>query len=226
MRHTGPGSTDRRGQSELWERQNARGVLPGPDRDRGGRVGFGLRRGTLGMCSVTPPVARGEPRTIDDIAWRQWQAVDTASLTFVSRQNEVLLIRKKRGLGAGKISGPGGRLERGETLAECAVREVEEELCVTPLDPKARGELRFQFLDSYSIHVHVFVASAYRGRTQETDEAVPLWTPMDEIPYAEMWADDILWLPRVLAGETVSGYFLFDGDTMLDHRLDRTEPRQ
>jgi 8-oxo-dGTP diphosphatase len=49
---------------------------------------------------------------------------------------------------------------------------------------------------------------------------------MDEIPYAEMWADDILWLPRVLAGETVSGYFLFDGDTMLDHRLDRTEPRQ
>jgi len=175
---------------------------------------------------VTRPVVRSEYRTIEDIAWRQWQPVDTASLTFVSRQNEVLLIRKKRGLGAGKISGPGGRLEKFETLTDCAVREVEEELCITPLDPKPRGELRFQFLDSYSIHVHVFVASAYRGRAQETDEAVPLWTPMDAIPYTQMWADDILWLPRVLAGETVSGYFLFDRDTMLDHRLDRTESRQ
>jgi 8-oxo-dGTP diphosphatase len=102
---------------------------------------------------------------------------------------------------------------------ECAVREVEEELCITPLNPEPRGELRFQFLDGYSIHVHVFTANGYRGRAQETDEAIPLWTPLRSIPYEEMWADDLLWLPEVLAGQTVCGYFLFDGDRMLDHLL-------
>jgi hypothetical protein len=65
----------------------------------------------------------------------------------------------------------------------------------------------------------VFTADAHRGEAQETAETIPLWTPMAAIPYAEMWADDILWLPRVLAGETVSGYFVFDGDSMLDQLL-------
>ncbi len=31
------------------------------------------------------------------------------------RDDETLLIRKKRGLGAGKITAPGGRIEAGET---------------------------------------------------------------------------------------------------------------
>ena len=169
---------------------------------------------------MKPTRPKNAYRQIQDVPWAQWEAVDTATLTFVTRQDEeVLLIRKKRGLGAGKINGPGGRLEAGETLVECAIREVEEELEITPLDPRPRGQLRFQFLDGYSIHVHVFTADAHSGEARETDEAVPLWTPMGAIPYAEMWADDVLWLPRVLAGETVSGYFIFDGDSMLDHSL-------
>jgi hypothetical protein len=38
-----------------------------------------------------------------------------------------------------------------------------------------------------------------------------------------MWADDALWLPLVLAGRSVSGRFVFDGDAMLDHELTSTE---
>ena len=66
--------------------------------------------------------------------WSTWTPKDTATLLFVLRGDEVLLIRKKRGLGAGKYNGPGGRLEPGETALACAVREVEEELCITPRD--------------------------------------------------------------------------------------------
>ena len=179
-----------------------------------------LSRPELSVRPVTEPLELTQCRRIADLPWADWHAVDTATLTFVIQGNELLLIRKKRGLGAGKINGPGGRLEKGETLAECAVREVEEELCITPLNPEHRGELRFQFLDGYSIHTHIFVASAHRGEAQETDEAVPLWTPLRSIPYDEMWADDIFWLPTVLSGHSVDGYFLFDGDRMLDHLLE------
>jgi 8-oxo-dGTP diphosphatase len=165
------------------------------------------------------------PRTVGEIDWDGWKPVDVATLCFVVRDDEILLIRKLRGIGAGKINGPGGRLEQGESIEACAVREVEEEVGVTPVDLVPLGEQRFQFVDGYSIHVHVFVASGCRGEARATDEAIPLWTPLSAIPYAEMWQDDVIWLPRVLAGTPCSGRYIFDGDRMLDHAIDAPASR-
>lgn len=159
------------------------------------------------------------PDTVAAIDWPTWRATDIATLVFVIRAGQVLLIRKKRGLGAGKINGPGGRVDPDETTTQCAVREIREELCVTPTGLRAHGELRFQFIDGYSIHVHVFRADGCTGEATETEEAVPLWTDLDAIPYDEMWADDRYWLPHLLDGKQVDGRFLFDGDRMLDHQL-------
>ena len=83
---------------------------------------------------------------IDEIAWSSWKPRDTATLVFVVEADRVLLIRKKRGLGAGKINGPGGRLEPGETLLECAVREIQEELCITPRQLLGGGRFEGRFL--------------------------------------------------------------------------------
>ncbi len=163
-------------------------------------------------------------RRIADIDWTAWHPRDVATLVFVVSGGEVLLIRKKRGLGAGKVNGPGGRLEPGETPLACAVREVEEELGVTPTDLAAAGGHSFQFTDGYGLHVHVFRAGGCRGRARETPEAVPLWTPLGAIPYHEMWEDDVLWLPHALAGHRVVGRFVFEGDAMLDHVLEITPP--
>jgi 8-oxo-dGTP diphosphatase len=171
------------------------------------------------MAVLKPPI----PRRCTEIDWRRWQAVDRCTLTFVVREGATLLIRKKRGLGAGKINGPGGRLEPGETALECAVREVEEELCVTPRDLEEFGRLRFQFVDGYSTDVFVFRAGDADGEARETDEAVPLWTPIDAIPYDEMWADDRLWLPDLLAGRRFDGCFIFDDDRLVDHALQNPE---
>jgi 8-oxo-dGTP diphosphatase len=155
-----------------------------------------------------------------DIHWPTWKAKDEATLLFVVKDGQVLLIRKKRGLGAGKINGPGGRLHAGETPLEAAIREVIEEVSVTPHDISECGELSFQFVDGYSIHVHVFRAAGCTGEACETDEAIPLWTPVDRIPYDEMWADDRIWLPLMFEGRPFAGRFIFDGDAMLDHVLD------
>ena len=154
-----------------------------------------------------------------EIDWSGWEPEQRATLLFVVRDGEVLLIRKKRGLGAGKINGPGGRLEPGESPHACAVREVEEELCITPTGVREAGTLRFQFVDGLSIFGTVFVASDCVGEPRETDEAVPRWTPVDAIPYDEMWQDDRLWIPHMLEGRRFDGRFLFDGDRMLDGDL-------
>ncbi|MGC4092150.1 MAG: 8-oxo-dGTP diphosphatase [Polyangiaceae bacterium] len=160
-----------------------------------------------------------EALLVRDIDWQTWRAQDVGTLVFIVREHEVLLIRKKRGLGAGKINGPGGRLEVGETPLQAAIREVEEEVCVTPLNLQERGELSFEFRDGYRLHAHVFVASGFSGNVAATDEADPFWCSLAALPFHEMWADDALWLPHVLAGRSVLGRFVFDGDSMLDHEL-------
>ncbi|MDX2079736.1 MAG: 8-oxo-dGTP diphosphatase [Terrimicrobiaceae bacterium] len=152
-----------------------------------------------------------------DDSWKNWVPGERATLCFVIRDGEILLIRKKRGLGAGKINGPGGRIEPGESARDAAIRETQEELLVTPLDVESRGVLHFQFTDGYSLHCEVFVASGCTGTPTETDEAIPLWTPIDAIPFHEMWADDVHWLPGVIGGGSFRGFFHFDGETMLSH---------
>lgn len=148
-----------------------------------------------------------------------WTPEERATLIFVVRDGEVLLIHKKRGIGAGKINGPGGRLDPGETPLECAVREVQEELCVTPTGLRESGELRFQFVDGYSMLVYVYRGSDIEGEPQETDEASPIWTPLSGIPYDRMWRDDRYWMPLLLEEIYFEGDFLFDDDRLLDHNV-------
>jgi 8-oxo-dGTP diphosphatase len=166
------------------------------------------------------------PQRVADLAWDRWVGRDPATLVFVIRDRQMLLIHKKRGLGAGKINAPGGRLELGETPLECAIREVQEELCTTPASLEWCGENRFQFIDGYSIHVQIYRAADCDREPQETDEAVPLWVPLDAIPYGAMWADDRLWVPLVIERRRFSGRFIFDGDTMLDHAIELLPPEE
>jgi len=154
-----------------------------------------------------------------DPFWNAWTPSMRASLCFVFREGKILMIRKKRGLGAGKINGPGGRLEPGETPLQAAVRETEEELRVTPLDPVERGELHFQFADGLALHCTVYTAEGCLGEPEETDEAIPHWMDPGTLPYAEMWDDDRLWIPGMLEGKSFRGYFRFDGERMLSQEI-------
>lgn len=159
--------------------------------------------------------------SLDRMDWESWKAEDLATLLFVVKDGHILLIEKMRGIGAGKINGPGGRLEPGETMEECAIREVQEEVCVTPTNVQHCGELSFQFTDGYSLHGSIFIAYGYEGEPRETPEAIPFWAPLEDIPYERMWADDIHWMPHVLAGSFVKGWFIFNGENnMLEHRVE------
>lgn len=158
-------------------------------------------------------------RKVSEVDWTNWNPKERATLMFIIRNGRMLLIHKKRGFGAGYYNAPGGRLEPGETPLECAVRETQEELCITPLEPVHAGTLMFQFVDGHSIHGEVFTAAEFEGTPTETDEAVPVWFSIDELPWHNMWADDPVWYPKLLAGEKFTGRFTFDHKTMLDYEL-------
>jgi 8-oxo-dGTP diphosphatase len=156
---------------------------------------------------------------VTEFDWANWIGEVKATLVFIVRDGKILLIEKKRGLGAGKVNGPGGKLDPGETPLECAIRETQEELMITVKDPRKVAELWFEMSDHPSIHCHVFMASDFSGTPTETDEAVPLWVSLDAIPYDRMWEDDQHWLPLALDGQSVIGKFVFEGDVMLSKEI-------
>ncbi len=152
--------------------------------------------------------------------WTNWVPRERANLCFILRGNQVLLIRKKRGLGAGKINAPGGKIEPGETPLEAVIRETQEEILVTPLNVREAGVLSFQFADGYSLYCHVYIAQSCDGTPTETEEAAPFWVDLDAIPYGEMWPDDVHWLPLALAGQCFLGFFELEGETLIRHRIE------
>jgi 8-oxo-dGTP diphosphatase len=154
-----------------------------------------------------------------DVNWDNWQAKTPATLVFVIEDGKILLIDKKTGFGKGKVNGPGGKVEKGETPEACAIRECHEELGITVSNLKYCGEHRFQFVDGYSIHVWVYSTTQYEGIPTETIEAKPLWVSLDAIPFELMWEDDAIWIPMMLRNERFQGSWVFDDDKLLDYEL-------
>ena len=143
--------------------------------------------------------------------------------------DRVLLGLKKRGFGAFKWNGFGGKKEADEDPEESASRELREECCldVTPRDLEKVAEMSFYFpsFPEWNMFVHTFIARTYRGKPLETEEMRPAWFSMDMIPFDEMWADDRYWLPLVLRGEKVKGIFTFNNDraTLAEHTLEKAK---
>ncbi|MBN1981828.1 MAG: 8-oxo-dGTP diphosphatase [Chitinivibrionales bacterium] len=174
-----------------------------------GAAGFGWREGRI----------MEHYQSVTEVDWQQWQPKERAVLCFIQSADRLMLIHKKTGLGAGKINAPGGRIEAGESALQAAIRETQEEIGLIPANLVEMGQLFFIFTDGYSLHGTVFKSDQYSGSPIETDEAAPFWCPLNAIPYNAMWEDDRYWLPQVLAGNCIRGYFIFDGDIMLSRNV-------
>ncbi len=152
--------------------------------------------------------------------------VQPATVCYPVVDGEMLLIRKQRGLGAGKLIGAGGKVEDGETPGECVRREVREELHVRPVGVEQRGEIEFHFggpaSDGDSLLVSVYAADGVDGEPEPTAEATPVWHPVDDLPYDEMWVDDRVWLPHLLDGRTFAARFVLDdgGERLTEYAVD------
>ena len=145
------------------------------------------------------------------------------TLLLLVKDGQILLAMKKRGFGAGKWNGVGGKLEPGETIEQALVRECQEEIAVTPTSYHAVAELDFiQDSDSkpWHMYIYAYICDEWTGQPEETEEMAPKWFSLADIPYADMWEDDEYWLPQVLGGKRVEGVFQFDSDDhLLEHSL-------
>ena len=139
------------------------------------------------------------------------------TLVIVHDRGRVLLGRKKRGFGAGKWNGFGGKVEANETIEEGARRELLEEAGIGTVAVERRGRILFHFAgDPVALEVHIFRTRSHTGEPQESDEMEPQWFDDNAIPYDTMWPDDKYWLPLFLEGKRFEGEFWFDGEKTIN----------
>lgn len=138
------------------------------------------------------------------------------TLLFLRRDQEILLAMKKRGTGAGKWNGVGGKVNTGESNEAAARRECLEEIGVSVVSLSLVAKLEFS-IPHRQFHnlAYVYFASEWLDEPMETEEMAPKWFNITDIPYEVMWADDIYWLPSVLAGAKIGASFIFDANDQL-----------
>lgn len=150
------------------------------------------------------------------------------TLIFPRRQGEngteILLAMKKRGFGSDRWNGAGGKIEPGETVEQALVRETVEEINVVPRSWEKVAVHDFVMdtdtNEPWHMHVHAFMCDEWDGEPEESEEMAPRWFSVHDIPYADMWQDDMYWLPAVLLGKKLECRFTFDQhDTMLSAEM-------
>lgn len=154
-----------------------------------------------------------------------------ATLLFLVKKinnevGEVCLAMKKRGFGAGRWNGVGGKVDANESIEDATKRETREEIDVDVKDIKKVAELAFTFPhnEAWNQVVHIYFSEAWDGEPTESEEMAPKWYKVSELPFDSMWPDDKFWLPKALEGKLIQGAFTFgEGDIILDQKLDFVE---
>ena len=145
---------------------------------------------------------------------------------MITKDGQILLGMKKRGFGAGKWNGFGGKPHDGESIQDAMVRETKEEINIDLQKIEKIGIILFEFQGKPDIiEVHFFSCTEFLGEPTESEEMKPQWFLFDEIPFDSMWVDDRHWIPLFLEGKKFKGRFLFDpeGNEILEKCLENIE---
>jgi protein-S-isoprenylcysteine O-methyltransferase Ste14/8-oxo-dGTP pyrophosphatase MutT (NUDIX family) len=145
-------------------------------------------------------------------------ALKLATLVYALRDQQVLLLRRNSEPNRGLWVAPGGKLERGESPLECAVREMREETGLAIDRPVLRAVMtETSPRADYQWLTFIFVAWDFDGTfTPAPGIGEFRWVPIDEVAKLPIPPADAVFFPRLLEdGSTFTAKFEYDADLNL-----------
>lgn len=126
------------------------------------------------------------------------------TLCFVLNGDDVLLMKRAptRRVFPNRYNGLGGHVERGESPAACARREILEESGLHVHTLRLRGVYNIDAGEDTGIVLYIYTAiSDSRSATADEREGTLHWVHKDAAPALDLVEDLPLILPRVLAAD-------------------------
>ncbi len=121
----------------------------------------------------------------------------TVTAAVLRRKGRILLAKRPaNGLLGGMWEFPGGKVEKGETLETCLIREIREELGIRIIIGKAFGIYRHAY-SHFRITLHAFLCSVKAGEPRPIKAAELAWVIPDELSNYPMGKVDRLIAKRL-----------------------------
>ena len=129
-------------------------------------------------------------------------------------------IKKENDYHQGKWNGLGGKLNKGESPEECAIREIKEESGLTIKKPHLKGFITFPNFDGVDDwYVFVFTIDEFEGKLIDSPEGKLEWIPNNELTLLNLWEGDKIFLEWVFGDKMFSAKFNYENGKFLDYTV-------
>ena len=148
-----------------------------------------------------------------------------ATLCYITdkKKNSTLMlhrIKKENDYHQGKWNGLGGKLNKGESPEECAIREIKEESGLTVKNPVLKGFITFPDFDGIDDwYVFVFTFDEFEGSLIDSPEGKLEWIPNDNLTSLNLWEGDKIFLEWIFSEKIFSAKFNYENGSFVGYTV-------
>lgn len=147
------------------------------------------------------------------------------TLCYIEKDGQYLMLHrvgKKKDLNENKWIGVGGKIEKGETATDGAIREIKEETGLDAIEIVFRGIVNFKSDIWEEENMYLYSVYDFKGEIIECDEGNLEWIDKKELFNLTLWEGDKIFLKLIDSKETPPFYLelSYSGDDLIYSKLE------